>query len=127
MAERIETFQVPVASSTPEASPVDTALTMAPGRIEAIEVFIPAGHAGLTGLALVHSGQQVIPFAAGSWIVGDGETIKWTVARFPTGDAWQARTFNTDTVPHTFYLRVLLNELRLAGEVAGPIAAPLTL
>lgn len=79
--------------------------------MERIEVRVPPGPSGLVGFAFVHSGQQVIPFTDGLWIVTDDESIDWSVEEYPTGDKWSLKAYNLDVYPHTLHCRFHMREV----------------
>lgn len=110
MANRIESFTVTVPSQTPVDTPLATDLTFTDGVIEVIEIKIPSGSAGLVGFYLAQSGQQVIPYQTGHWIISDGENIRWEVDHYPTGGKWSVVGYNTDVFPHSLYLRFLISD-----------------
>lgn len=111
MSARLEVATVTVSAGTAIAAPQSTTLTLRDAIMERIEVRVPPGPSGLVGFALVHSGQQVIPFTDGQWIVTDDESIDWTVENYPTGDKWAVKAYNLDVYPHTLYFRFHLREL----------------
>lgn len=120
MADRIETPTVVVASGATQTNPQTTALNLLDAVLERVEVVIPPGPSGLVGFALVHSGQQVIPFTVGDWLIGDNEKISFDLERFPTGDLWSVRAYNLDIYDHSLYFRFFFRELGLGLPVAGP-------
>lgn len=109
--ERIEAKEVAVAAGTAEASASTTAFAFAPGLLVGLEVTVPSGHAGLTGLALLQAGEQLIPRTRGDWLVADNAELRYALAYVAESRLWTARAFNTDVYPHTFYLRFLFDEL----------------
>lgn len=111
MADRIETPAITVPAGTLDTAPQTTALTLRDAVLERIEVRIPPGPSGLVGFAFLHSGQQVIPFVVGQWIIADNESLDWPVENYPTGNKWSVRAYNTDVYDHTLYLRLHFREL----------------
>lgn len=124
MASRVEQFEITTPAGTTQAAPQVTALTFLEGVVQRLELTIPGGHVGLTGLAFFHSSIQVIPFAAGTFIRGDDQVMGWDLARYPTGSKWSVRTFNTDFYPHTHYLRLLIEDIPEAPTVPPAAAVP---
>lgn len=120
MASRIETPVIVVPAGTLVAAPQTTALTLRDAVLERIEVRIPPGPSGLMGFAFTHSGQQVIPFLTGQWIITDDERLDWGVENYPTGNKWAIRAYNTDIYAHSIYLRLHFRELVAAIPSAGP-------
>lgn len=122
MAERIETPIITIPAGTLSTAPQITALSLRDAILEHIEVVIPPGPSGLVGFALRHSGQQVIPFTAGQFVIGDGEKLAWDVQNFPTGDKWSVAAYNTDVYNHSLYFRILLRELPTSAvQVTAPV------
>lgn len=111
MAERVESFEVVTAAGVPTSAPVTTTLSMLDGELERLEIIIPPGPSGLVGFRVRHSGQVVIPFSGGGWIISDDEKISWPLSGFPTGNKWSIQSYNTDIYPHTLEFRFHLNEL----------------
>lgn len=125
MAQRIEIFTVTAQPNTPQSSAVEVELSFAQGIVRQIEIVIPAGHAGLTGLAIAQAHQVVIPASGATWIIGDNEPIKWPLENYLDADTWSAFAYNTDAVyPHSWYLRFLIDEIEAPSVSAprGPIA-----
>lgn len=119
MATRIEAFQRIVPAGTLESSPVDFVLDFVPATVTQIQILIPPGPSGLVGFAFIHSGQQVIPFRAGEFLIAEGETITWDVERFPSGRGWILRAFNEDIYSHTLFIRMQLNDGVAEGTATG--------
>jgi hypothetical protein len=114
MADRVEWFDVTVGSGTALASAVETATAFDPGVVERIELTIPDGHAGLTGLQFMIAHQQIIPFTPGSFIVGNDRVISWDTTNFLDNGAWSVLCYNTDVFDHTFHVTYLVNETSLS-------------
>lgn len=119
MADRIETPVVTVSAGTAIATPQTTVLTLRDAVLERIEVVIPPGPSGLMGFVFLHSGQQVIPFQTGQWIIADNDKLSWDVENFPTGSKWSVRAYNTDVYAHSIYLRLHFKELPIPTVTAG--------
>lgn len=121
--ERIKTFVVSVPAATTSASPQETQLVFNPAHVVGIELIIPPGHNGFTGIALGQGHKAVLPDAAGDWIIGSGEKIEWPLHGFLNTGNWQAFTYNTSPVPHSFYIRFLL-ELLTSADLSGDVVVP---
>lgn len=128
MADRIETPAIVVPAGTTVAAPQTTALTLRDAVLERIEVRVPPGPSGLVGFAFLHSGQQVIPFRAGDWIITDDELLDWATENYPTGNKWSFRAYNIDVYQHTMYLRLHFREIVSPVRSAGQpiLIVPLT-
>ncbi len=126
MATRIEQFEIVTPAGTLQTAPITTALTFTEAMVEQLWLTIPSGHAGLTGIAFFHSSVQVIPFKAGTFIKGDGQTMPWELQRFPTGAKWSVRTYNEDVYDHTHHIRLLIQDIPPAGLPPVVEPAPVT-
>lgn len=124
MAQRIETFTVECPAGTLRSRPVEVSVAFNPGVVERVEIVIPDGHAGLTGLALANSHQIVIPYTKREFVIGNGETIPWPLEGFTDSGAWSAFVYNEDVYAHRWFLRFLIAEIAAIGLVAQPTAAP---
>lgn len=113
-----------VAAGVAQAAPASTDISFNPGEVVGIEIQIPDGHAGLTGLQLASAHQPLIPNTAGAFIVANNDTIDWTVQGMPNTGNWQALCFNTDRFPHSFYIRFLVVELQRYAATYAPSALP---
>lgn len=113
-----------VAVGVLQAAPASTDISFNPGEVVGIEIQIPDGHAGLTGLQLASAHQPLIPNTAGAFIVANNDTIDWTVQGMPNTGNWQALCFNTDRFPHSFYIRFLVVELQRYASTYEPAALP---
>lgn len=127
LADRVEVFTIVVPASTTSASPYSQDLEMRAGELVGVELVIPDGHLGLTGIQLAIDGQAVIPATRGAYIVGNDDVIEWPLGGFPTGGQWQAVAYNTDVFAHTFYVRLLLTELELAASRPRRLVEPVQL
>lgn len=103
-------------AGTAEASATTTSLDLGRVHIERVEVVVPTGHAGLTGVQLRYAGEVIVPWASGDdWIVSNGETIDFAVG-FDVTSALQLRAYNTDVFEHSFYLRVHVTDLDAGAD-----------
>lgn len=119
---RVEAFKVTVAAGTAQAAPTSTNMIFNPGDVVGIEIDIPDGHSGLTGLAIATAHQPILPFSVGAWIIGNDDKIEWALYDLPDTGNFQAITFNTDIFVHSFYVRFLISDLHPA--VGGGLLAP---
>lgn len=109
MGRRTFSARVSTPRSTAEASPQETEVSLPQGTLESVEVVIPEGHAGLTGLAIQYSGEHIFPWGLGTWLEGDDEVVRLPVGRELGGSPVVVRTYNTDdTFSHDHLLRFLV-------------------
>jgi hypothetical protein len=89
-----------------------------PGIVRELEIVIPAGHAGVTGIAIAQAHQVVIPATGNVWIIGDDEVIRWPLDGYANSGQWSAFVYNTDFAnPHSWYVRWLIDEISLTLPV----------
>lgn len=106
-------------SGTTIAAPQTTVLDVGAGVLEEVELQIPAGHVGVTGLRLLLAGQQVLPWDdATSWIVGDNFHRIFTMG-VQIDRGFTAQTYNVGNYPHTHYLRFRLRALDSETPAVG--------
>lgn len=74
-----------------------------------MEVRIPPGHSGVTGLALIDSGSFVIPFSnpGRAWIIGDNDLLSYPYNNELKRNV-QLATYNTSTLyTHGWQVRLI--------------------
>jgi hypothetical protein len=97
---RHEHFQVTCAANVTPAAPVETLLSMTPGVPIMASVRIAPGHVGLTGFRLAFAHQQVIPWTAGAWVIGDSYTHTYDLDEYGDSGAWSLYCYNSDALAH---------------------------
>ncbi len=104
--ERVRTLVVTTPSNTAIAAAISTNWTPGPGVLERLELVIPDGHAGLTGLQLLWGGRQVVPYEATDFLQGNNDEISVDLGLDVSGKTLVVRTYNLDdTFGHSHYLR----------------------
>lgn len=107
MAERVEKFALVAAAGASGAFQNHTFLS---GTVTRVELYVPAGHAGLTSWSLWYADAQLIPKTAGSSVAADDERFEWDLENAPEGDAYRSKYSNADSFAHTFHIQVWLDE-----------------
>lgn len=97
-----------VPAQTPRNDPVKTMCHVTRGLVYKIEIRIPPGHAGLTGIWITHGGFQIWPSSLGEYFIGDDELISYEdlylIESAPY--VFNLYAFNEDaSYEHTFYVR----------------------
>lgn len=90
-----------------------------------IEIEIPPGHNGLTGIRVMKGDVQLLPFGSNSWLIANDYSRVFPVGEFlPTSDV-KIQAYNTGSFQHTFYLRMTVVNHTVAQSVvpAGTGAA----
>lgn len=113
---RVESFDVLAPAGTLKAAPLEVATPWNPGELAGVEVFIPDGHNGTTGLRIAFAHQAVLPRTEGAWIVGNDEKIEWPLAGYGNSGSWSCFVYNTDIFAHTFHVRYLVADFSSLGQ-----------
>lgn len=124
-ASRVELFDVFVPAGTAKASPIEVPCKWNPGELAGLEVFIPDGHNGTTGLKIALAHNPIIPQTQGAWIIGNDEKIEWPLVGYPNTGAWSAFAYNLDLFDHTFHVRFLVADFAYTGQTL-PTAGAVT-
>lgn len=111
---RIEPFTVTTPAGTLQSAYQVQSLSFQPGIVTMVEIVVPPGPSGQLGFKIAHSNQSVIPPFSDTWIITDNEKIPWSLSDYPTGDAWEFWSYNTDVYDHTVYLRFHVSEIGAA-------------
>lgn len=109
--------------SVPSTAPVERLLGFPPGIVLAFEIVIPAGHSGLTGIALGYGHNGVIPYGGAAFYSGDDDVVGGKYKDNTPGLTWSAFVCNNDLQTHTWEVRFAIANM---GQVV-PAATPTTL
>lgn len=111
MGSRYYPVEITVPASTPPGNPTKVAVPLEDAILADVEVIIPAGHVALTGVRVLASNQQVIPWGNLSWIKGN-DYVRVFEYDFEIGAAsMSVNAYNVDVIAHTFYLRFHVRDL----------------
>ena len=113
MAERVEKFALVAAAGASGAFQNHTFLD---GVVTRLELYVPAGHAGLTAWAFYYADTQLVPKTAGATIVADDEQFEWDLEAVPIGTGYRSKYTNSDDFAHTFHIQVWLEEFGTGGD-----------
>ena len=83
-----------------------------------IGIYIPPGHAGLTGVALFMASVQLYPFSRGNWIKGNNIKINDSINYYVNERETELiiKTYNLDDkLDHTVEVRITIEELSILG------------
>jgi hypothetical protein len=115
MATRIYSIQVTVPAGTLQSAPQVTPWKTEDNLINLIELEVPPGHNGLTGIRVMKGDVPLLPYNTNAFIVANAYVNSWTVNDYlPTGDI-TIQTFNTGAYAHTFYLRMTVSDWDRSG------------
>lgn len=123
--DRLECAIVTCPANTAVTAPLESQFTFPTGIVRHVWIVIPAGHAGLTGIALGYGHTPVVPYSNGGFVSGDDEVLDFDWRDRVPGARWAAFMVNVDAIAHTWQVRFGMDELTpLAGEFAsGQISA----
>ena len=103
-----------IPANTPESKPVSTTIKTAPGIVTEVELLFPAGHAGLTHVAIFYHERQIFPTSPEQSFCGDDHLItfneQFAVIELPyelVVYGWN----DDDTYAHTVYIDLTVREL----------------
>lgn len=119
MAQRIERFTTVAAAGVTGSYVAHTFLD---GIVRRVELYVPAGHAGLTEWSFWFGQAQLLPKTAGSRVVANDKQFEWDVEDAPEGSGYRSLITNTDVLPHRFYVEVWLDEI---GDEATAVGIPI--
>lgn len=108
-------------------APVTVPWPIVQGHLKQIEVDIPGGGAGSTGIRVVYCGTVIFPWALGGWLVPvrNYYSVDWDDEIMAT--QLQVQMYNTDLYPHTTYWRAEVWPnvgAAPAGVASGPAPPP---
>lgn len=114
-------LEIQTPGGTTAASPKVTTFSIGDWWLHEIQLRIPPGHAGLTGINVSDSGSFILPWTETvDWIIGDNDYVEFSVGDEVTTNL-VVTTYNTDFWPHTHYLRFKYTPMVVALGVP-PIA-----
>lgn len=126
-AARIYETSVTVPAGTLPTAPQVTSWVTEDNDVLDIEVEIPPGHNGLTGIRVMKGDVQLLPFGINSWLIANDYSRVFPVGIYlPTVDV-KVQAYNQGSFPHTFYLRMTVVNHTVPVPAASPgTGAPLT-
>lgn len=109
---------------TPSA-PTSTAVGLPTVLLHRVEVRIPPGHAGTTGIALVDGAHSVVPYDAQgvSWLIGDDDLLEYPLERELSSLAALA-TYNQGSYTHGWQVRLIYTPTSAVGLDVATILVP---
>ncbi|MGH7238945.1 MAG: hypothetical protein ACREHG_02645 [Candidatus Saccharimonadales bacterium] len=119
--DRLYETQVTCPAGTTSDTPFTAQFALEDATLISVEIVIPSGHAGLTGIRITRAGTPILPYSRGSFIVSNDEKLLVPFNGEMTATGLTVETFNSDIYDHTFYLRAVIQDLIVAS---GPNAVP---
>lgn len=91
-----------------------------------VNIRIPPGHAGYTGIAVVDSGSFILPYSAGSaaWFIGDDDDLTFPYGK-QLGATVQLAYYNTSTdYSHGWQVRLVYTPMSILVTEGDVIVTP---
>lgn len=122
MATRFYFVSVAVPAGTPQTAPVVQPVLLEDNQLDQVQVIIPDGHDGTTGLQVQWNGTTIVPYNTGAYLVGNNEEPVFPYGSEVTESGLQIAAFNTDVYEHSFFLRFQISDLTATPAV--PFISP---
>lgn len=117
---QLRTANIAVAAGNGSAALTTTSWDLGAVIVEHLEVMIPRGHAGLTGVRIAYQGVTLLPWGEPPvYIVANDETIGVPVD-LEIGAPLSVVAYNLDVFAHTFYWRAVVNVYLTGDEQQVP-------
>lgn len=117
MAYRILPFVATIPAGTLQAAPITIDLDLDNWVIEALDLEVPPGPAGLMGFQVFNNGVAWVPYGGGEWLVWDDVKERYQLTDQPNASGWQVVGYNTGTYNHVVILRFHVNPVTNAQTV----------
>lgn len=112
---------VTVAPNVSSTNPTPFATTLGQVTLEEVQLFVPPGHGGVTGLAIMLAGVHIVPYGPDTgFIIADSATLDFQLG-IEVDQGLVVVAYNTDIAfAHSFYLRWKISSI--AGTDNGSIS-----
>ena len=114
-------------AGTPESSPTSTDTGLPDCILWQVEIRIPPGHQGYTGIQVNAAGVPIVPTAKSPypWFTGDNDELDYPYDREVHADV-KLYTFNTGTYVHAWQCRFLYTPVSVLKSSAAIITPKLS-
>lgn len=120
MAERVLQATVTLPTQVSHSNDVTVALPIGDWDIEAIDLEVPPGPAGVMGFYLANNGVPWIPRTSGEYIVWDDHSERFHATNYPTGGGWQVVGHNNGDNDHVVVVRFHVNAIPSPAALPAP-------
>ena len=121
--DRIYVLTITAPAGTPQSAPVTKAFPLEDGLLDKIQMLIPFGHNGTTGIAVKHGDVTLLPWGQGSWLIGSNEWTEFPVNQEVLTDSLHVEAYNGGTFDHSWYLRAFIKDSPAIQEPTAPLQA----
>lgn len=106
------------------SSPDSTATGLPSVWLWGMNVRIPPGHAGTTGIALLDGAQFIIPYdTSDAWLIGDDDDLDFNYGK-QVGALTTLATYNSGTYTHGWQVRLVYSPLSVMAAAGVSITTP---
>lgn len=120
-------YSYPLAVTTPTGTsnflPQVTTWPLTTGTLIQVELVVPSGHCGLTGIRLKQQFTEIIPWDTNNWVIANDDKITFPVDRPITQGDITVETYNSDVFSHTHYLRATILPLGVTNAGTTNLAS----
>lgn len=121
MANRVYQYVATIPAGTPADAPAVVTFELDNFIIEAIDLEVPPGTAGLVGFYLANNGMPAIPRNAGQWIVWDDHAQRYPASDYPTASGWGIVGYNLGEYDHDVIARFHVNPVPSPSVAQAPV------
>jgi hypothetical protein len=123
MGTRFRVLPITSPAGTAILTPNQTLWQLDDSILTRLEIMVPDGHNGNTGIRCLRSQQQIIPWSNSRFLIANSETVSIEYGEELTESQLLVLTYNVDIFDHTFYLRATMTDMPLlAGQGGVPPA-----
>jgi len=108
---------------TTQINPFGQTVPLENALLVSVELLIPPGHNGFTGIRIRSSRQQILPWGNNDWFIGDNYTNTFPVDSEIGASSISIQAYNEDVYDHTFYVRFHIRSLPTNGQDVVPPGA----
>lgn len=125
MAYRILPFAVIIPAGTPATAPATIDLDLDNWQVEALDLEVPPGPAGLMGFQVFNNGVAWVPYGSDEWLVWDDVKERYQLTDQPNASGWAVVGYNIGTYDHAVILRFHVNPVTNSQTV--PVVPTVTI
>ena len=108
--DRLYLHSVTVPAGTLQAAPHSEPFPLEDAYLILINLILPKGHSGYTGIRILRSGQEIVPYSNTKFIVSNDRVIPISFRSAINASGLVIQAYNTDVYDHTFYLEATITD-----------------
>ena len=98
-------LSVTVPAGTLPTAPIQVPWSLADVNLDYIDIVVPDGHSGQTGVQILWAGTVIIPWSESAYLIANNEKIHVEVGTYITVTGLVVQAYNEGIYDHSFYLR----------------------